>query len=178
MTALRPREAVPALDVPTVTGEHWSLAAQAPANFTLVVVYRGLHCPICGPYVKDLDDRVASFRERGVEPIALSSDTRERAVAAREKWRLSAVTLGYGLPLDTARAWGLYISAGIGKTSAGLEEPAQFAEPGLFLVRPDGTLYYGSVQTMPFARPAFADILQAVDFVLARDYPARGELAA
>jgi hypothetical protein len=59
--------------------------------------------------------------------------------------------------------------------STGFEEPALFAEPGIFLVRPDGTLYFGTVQTMPFARPHFADILPAIDFVVKNDYPARGE---
>ena len=50
-----------------------------------------------------------------------------------------------------------------------------FAEPGLFLIRPDLTLYAASVQTMPFARPAFADVLNAVEFVTKNNYPARGE---
>nr|NIR90840.1 AhpC/TSA family protein [Gammaproteobacteria bacterium]NIU06316.1 AhpC/TSA family protein [Gammaproteobacteria bacterium]NIV52881.1 AhpC/TSA family protein [Gammaproteobacteria bacterium]NIX87589.1 AhpC/TSA family protein [Gammaproteobacteria bacterium] len=58
----------------------------------------------------------------------------------------------------------------------GIEEPALFSEPALYLVRPDGTLYFGTVQTMPFARPRFADILQALDFVIKNDYPARGEV--
>ena len=47
--------------------------------------------------------------------------------------------------------------------------------PGLFLVRPDGTLYYGAVQTMPFARPHFDELIGALDFAIAKDYPARGE---
>lgn len=42
-------------------------------------------------------------------------------------------------------------------------------------VRPDGTLYWGSTQTMPFARPHFDEILGALDFVAKNDYPARGE---
>jgi len=49
-------------------------------------------------------------------------------------------------------------------------------EPGLFLVRPDRTLYFASVQTMPVARPHFTDILAALDFVTAKNYPARGEM--
>src|SRR5262249_62025948 len=49
-------------------------------------------------------------------------------------------------------------------------------EPGLFLVRPDRTLYFASVQTMPVARPHFTDILAALDFVTAKNYPARGEV--
>ena len=83
--------------------------------------------------------------------------------------------LGYGLPLGVARQWGLYLSASRGKTSIGIEEPALFSEPGVFIVRPDGTLYYGAVQTMPFARPGFADLVAAIDFAVAKSYPARGE---
>jgi len=54
-------------------------------------------------------------------------------------------------------------------------EPALFNEPGVFLARPDHTLYWASVQSMPFARPHFREILAALDFVIAKDYPARGE---
>jgi hypothetical protein len=63
-------------------------------------------------------------------------------------------------------------------TSTGVEEPALFSEPGLFLVRADGTLYFASVQTMPFARPRFVDVVAALDYVIANDYPARGEVTA
>ena len=62
-------------------------------------------------------------------------------------------------------------------TSTGIEEPALFAEPGVFIVRPDGTLYDGAVQTMPLVRPHFDELLAAIDFALARNYPARGEYA-
>jgi hypothetical protein len=82
---------------------------------------------------------------------------------------------GYGLPLTMAKDWGLYISTGRGKTSIGIEEPDLFSEPGVFLVKPDGTLYFASVQTMPFVRPHFQEMLGALDFVKKNDYPARGE---
>ena len=50
------------------------------------------------------------------------------------------------------------------------------SEPALYLIRPDGTLYFGSVQTMPFARPHFSDIIAAIDYVSKNNYPARGEV--
>ena len=78
--------------------------------------------------------------------------------------------------MATARQWGLFVSTGRGKTSIGFEEPALLSEPAIYLVRPDVTLYFGSVQTMPFARPHFADILGAIDMVVAKSYPARGEV--
>jgi hypothetical protein len=45
----------------------------------------------------------------------------------------------------------------------------------LFLINPDQTLYYMSVQTMPFVRPHFSELLGAVDFAIDKSYPARGE---
>jgi peroxiredoxin len=173
---LFPRQPVPALEVTTVGGGTWRLADQKPENFTLVVFYRGLHCPICANYLGDLNRKVGDFAERGVEIVVISSDGADRAAEAKEKWRMDKLTVGYGLDLGKAREWGLYISSSRGKTSVGIEEPALFAEPALYLVRPDGTLYFGAVQTMPFARPRFADILQGLDFVIESDYPARGEV--
>ena len=128
---LKPRKPVPALEFDTVGGEHGSLAAQNPQNFTM-------------------------FDKRGVSTVVTSTDPRERAAEAREKW-------------------GLYISSSRGMTSAGVEEPPLFAEPGLFLVKPDGTLYWSNVSTMPFARPHFNEISAAIDFALSKNYPARGE---
>ena len=99
----------------------------------------------------------------------------ERAQAMADKIKAEHLRVGYDLSLPSARQWGLYISASRGQTSIGIEEPELFSEPGVFIVRPDGTLYYGSTQTMPFAHPQFQDLLGAIDFAVAKDYPARGE---
>jgi len=175
MTVLKPRQPVPELNLSTLQGA-WSLSEQAPENFTMVVFYRGLHCPICSKYLAELNKLVDDFSEVGVSTLAVSSDGEERAQQAREDWGLDKINLGYGLSVDQSRDWGLHRSAGRGKTSVGIEEPAEFAEPGLYLVRPDNSLYWGQVSTMPFARPHFREILGALSFVLANDYPARGEL--
>ncbi len=176
LTPLFPRQAVPALDVPLVGGGSWKLGATRPDNFTMVVFFRGLHCPICGRYLADLENKLGEFAEKGVEVVAISSDSEERATESKSKWGLDKLPLGYGLTLEMAREWGLYISSSNGVTSSGYEEPALFSEPGLFIIRPDGTLYFGTVQTMPFARPNFREILGALDFVISKNYPARGEI--
>lgn len=168
--SLKPRQACPGLDLPLLTGGRFQLAQAAPPAFTLLVFYRGLHCPICKTYTRDLDRRVGAFRERGVEVLALSMDTAERAARAKEKWQLMDLAVAHGLAESQARAWGLYISRAI-KDS----EPAVFSEPGVFLVRPDATLYWAAVQSMPFARPGFQDMLSAIEFVREKEYPARGE---
>ena len=172
---IKPRQPAPVLAVDTVGGGHWSLAAQKPEHFTMIVFYRGLHCPICRKYTSELNGMVEEFGKRGVSILVTSTDPKVRAEEAKTKWGLPNLTVGYGVPIEAARQWGLYISAGHGPTSAGIEEPALFAEPGLFLVKPDGTLYWGSTSTMPFARPHFSEILQGIDFAIAKNYPARGE---
>jgi len=176
LTPLFPRQQAPALEFATVGGGSWSLADQAPETFTMVVFYRGLHCPICAMYLGDLNKKAADFTAKGVDVVVISSDEESRARDAKEKWGLDNLIVGYGLDLDVARQWGLYISAGKGVSGAGIEEPALFSEPGLFLIKPDNSVYFVTTQTMPFARPSFADILKALDFVIAKNYPARGEV--
>jgi peroxiredoxin len=172
---LMPRQAVPALDVPTLSGARLALAAGEAANFTLLVFYRGYHCPLCRTYLTELNRLYDEFTARGVVIRVLSSDSQERAELSAKEWSLDRLNLGYGLDEASARAWGLYISTGRGLTSTGIEEPARFSEPGIFLIRTDLTLYWANIQTMPFARAHFKDMLGAIDFVLAKDYPARGE---
>ncbi|MFH1872484.1 MAG: peroxiredoxin-like family protein [Pseudomonadota bacterium] len=174
-TALLPRHPVPALNVPLTAGGRFVLGAAPGERFDLVVFYRGLHCPICTKYLMELERLAPEFAARGVQIVAVSSDDEARGRDMAEKVNAAVVRFGYGLSLKSARQWGLFISASRGKTSIGIEEPALFSEPGVFIVRPDGTLYYGAVQTMPFARPQFQDLLGAIDFAIAKDYPARGE---
>jgi peroxiredoxin len=176
ITPLIPRQTVPPLTVPVVGGDRFDIQKEKPEHFSLIVFYRGLHCPICRTQLGELETKLSDFAKRGVSVVAVSSDAAERAERAKLEWKLPNLRLGYGLDLAVARTWGLYISTGRGMTSAGVEEPALFSEPGVFLVRPDRTLYFASVQTMPFARPRLTDILAALDYVMAKNYPARGEV--
>lgn len=173
--SLIPRYPIPTLNVSLISGERFVLGASPGERFDMVVFYRGLHCPICMKYLLELERLVPEFEKRGVKVVAVSSDNEERAKAMAEKIKANSLKFAYGLSLKNARQWGLYVSTSRGKTSIGIEEPALFSEPGVFLVKPDSTLYYGAVQTMPFARPQFQDLLGAIDFAIANDYPARGE---
>lgn len=167
-----PRTDAPALTVNLAGGSSaWSLHEQSPEHFTMVVFYRGLHCPVCRSYLETLQSKRGDFAERGVEVLAVSMDTEERAQKAIDKWSIGKLTVGYGLNEQQAQEWGLFLSRGIKDL-----EPDLFSEPGLFLVQPDGTLYYAAINSMPFGRPALDDLLGGVDFVLESAYPARGEM--
>ena len=123
-------------------------------------------------YTSELNGMIGEFDKRGVSTVITSTDSRERAAEAKEKWGLPNLTVGYGISIEKAREWGLYISTSRGVAWAGVEEPPLAA--GLFLVA-DAHAYWGNVSTMPFARPHFNDIAGAIDFAVAKNYPARGE---
>jgi peroxiredoxin len=172
---LIPRQKTPDLTLETLDHGTFDLTTDGSERGTVICFYRGLHCPLCATYLTEFQKRVADFAERGVKTIAISSDGQERTRAMADKIGADTLRFAYDLPLAKAREWGLYISTSRGKTSIGIEEPALFAEPGLFMVTPEQTLYYGSVQTMPFVRPHFSELVGALDFAIANNYPARGE---
>lgn len=166
---IKPRTQTPELKINLVNGTKWDLNEQSPEIFTMIVVYRGKHCPVCKKQLSELQKQLKDFIDKGVNVLAISSDTKEKAQATYEDWNIADIPLGYGFTIEDARKWGLYISKGI------KEEPDQFIEPGLFLIRPDGTLYSAYIQSMPFARPQWDDVLKGLEFVIKEDYPARGE---
>jgi len=165
------RRPAPALEVETLDHGTWRLEDRSPEAFTLLLFYRGLHCPICSKYLAEFDARLDDLEQRGVEVIAVSADDRDRAARSREEWGLSRVDVGYGVTPEQMGDWGLYLSGAIKE-----EEPAVFGEPAAFLVKPDGTLWLAAVASAPFARPRLDEILMAVDMANDKDYPARGEL--
>ncbi|MBE9029695.1 AhpC/TSA family protein [filamentous cyanobacterium LEGE 11480] len=166
---LVPGNVVPALTVDTLSGNAWSLAEQTPRNYTMVVFYRGLHCPLCADYLQQLTSKLSQFNELGIEVIAISGDSREKAATSAETWGVNDLTLGYGLTREAMQQWGLYVSKG-----AFDNEPNYFNEPGLFLIGPDGLLSFASVNNAPYGRTDLDTLLRGLDFVLNHNYPVRG----
>jgi len=172
---ITPRTQVPDFSIDLLSGGTWSLSDQKPENFTMVVAYRGYHCPLCNKYLSGLNDLAAGLKERGINLVVISSDTQERAQLAKDKWNMDNLEVGYGLSIEKARELGLFVSHGIGTTSIGVEEPEIFSEPGLFMIRPDQTLFFSDIQSMPFLRPDLSGLLANLDFIISKGYPARGE---
>ena len=170
MKNLKPGQEVPELIVKTTKGMKWDLRDNEPENFTMLIVYRGIHCPVCKKYLEELNTKIEDFRDKGVNVICLSSNTQELAMKTVEEWDIENLNIGYDFSPEEGRKWGLFVSKAI-KDS----EPDVFLEPALFLIKPDNTLYSASVQSMPFARPKFDELLRSISFVNKEDYPARGE---
>jgi hypothetical protein len=158
-----PDDTMPAIEAELVGGGAWRLAEEHPAKLALLVFYCGLHCPICRNWLRKLDRVVPRFVEHGVSVIALSCDTRERAAQAKRGWKLGELRVGYGIEPDDARKAGLYVSE---------DEGRLYTEPAILAVKPeDGTLYAAWVQSQPHARPRFADVLAAIESMIAQDLP-------
>ncbi len=167
-----PLSTAPDLSVPLLSGADWSLVDSNPANFTIVVFYRGNHCPICKTYLKEIEASLDQARAQGIEVVAISMDGEERARTTVEETGILHLQIGYALPEQTARDWGLYISS----AREGSTEPAVFSEPGLFVVNTDGTVFFAQTQSAPFTRPDFAKLLGGLNYVVENNYPARGNL--
>ncbi len=171
---LIPREKAPELKIDTLESGLWDLHQQSPKNFTFLIFYRGYHCPLCHKELKALDKKLEEFEARGVNVLALSCDSKERAEAIKKENDLKNITIGYGLGIKSLVEWALYVSSGRGKTSAGVEEPDYFCEPAHILVRPNGNLYSIHLQSTPFARPDLDEVLDTLDFIEDKGYPERG----
>lgn len=166
---MKPTTKVPELSLPLINDTQWELSKQKPENYTLLVFYRGYHCPKCKQQLENLQEQLSEFTERGINVIGISMDSEARAKKTGSEWDIETIPIAYNLSEAQAREWGLFISESISD-----KEPAVFSEPGLFLVKPDSTLFLSSLQSMPFARPHFKDLLKAIDFIEKEDYPARG----
>ncbi|MGB5942731.1 MAG: peroxiredoxin-like family protein [Leeuwenhoekiella sp.] len=166
---IKPKTKAPKLALELINDTRWELEVQKPDTYTMIVFYRGLHCPVCKKYLKELTSKLDKFTDRGVNAIAVSMDSEKRAKKAGEEWETGDLPIGYDMSRETAEEWGLFISESIKD-----EEPDIFSEPALFLIDKEGKVFYTSIQSMPFARPQFDDIAKAIDFVQEKNYPARG----
>ena len=167
-----PGENFPSIKIKRLKGDDWDVEKLAPKNFSLLVVFRGLHCGICSKYLQALEANLNKFSALGVEVLAASADSEEKAKTTLEAWNLSDLDVGYGLDREVGKQLGLYLSQRR-KDS----EPETFFEPAMFWIDARGQLFFASVQNMPFLRPPIGEIVDKwIPFVLENAIPARGTL--
>lgn len=170
---LTPTQPTPSLSLPLTGGgttDDLNLGTGEDGRFTLVLFFRGLHCPVCRKQVAEWNRRIDDIRAAGVgRVLAVSMETAERTAELVEQWRLSELPVAHGLTENGARGWGLHLSHAINDG-----EPPVFNEPGIFVLDSDGSLFWSSVSTMPFGRPPLDEVLAGLTFANENDYPARG----
>jgi peroxiredoxin len=163
-------EPFPRFEWPTVDGSTISPADQD--GWKMLIVYRGKHCPLCKRYFKSLQGLLADFEAAGISVAAVSADPIEKARAdvEAEGWRFP---VGYDLSVEQMRSLGLYIS----QPRSEQETDRPFAEPGVFVINPEGRVHIVDISNAPFARPDLSGLLNGIKFVAERGYPIRGTIA-
>ena len=137
-------------------------------NWSLLVVYRGKHCPRCKRFLNKLQ-AVHNDWTALMDVTVVSADTAEKAAAdiAEFGWEFD---LCHGLTEPQMRALGLYVSDPLSEA----ETEARFAEPGAFALKPDGTLMLVDISNGPAARPDLEELLDGMRFNIENDRPVRG----
>ncbi len=169
-----PSTDAPDLTFPLHSGGNWMLSDSKASTFTIVVFYRGTHCPICKTFLKEIEEQMDAAAAQGIEIVTVSMDSAERTEKTVEETGVSKLPIGHSLSETSAREWDLYISA----AREGSAEPEVFSEPGLFVMDADGKIFFAQTQSAPFTRPDIAKLLKGLNFAAENNYPARGTLAA
>lgn len=139
-------------------------------QWTLLIVYRGKHCPRCKKYLNILNEMRNDWANAGFAVAVVSADPLEKAAADQKEFGW-AFDLGYDLSEAQMNTLGLYVSDPLSPT----ETDRRFAEPGTFVIRPDGSLLLVAISNGPSARPELAELLDGMIFTKNNDRPPRGQ---
>ena len=119
--------------------------------------------------MQQLNGLHAEFAELGIELAGVSVDPKDVAKAWVVDNGIDKITIGYGLTREQIEACGLFASH---FTRDGKE--LYFAEPALWLVKPDGELYLNIQSSISCGRPDLDSLLVGLKMLSGQGFPARG----
>jgi peroxiredoxin len=170
MTHTKPKVGanVEKISVPMVGSDQISVIGEAKDRWTMLFVYRGRHCPRCKRFLNKLNAVLPDWTPH-MDVVVTSADTAEKAATDQAEFGWD-FDLGYGLQQEQMRALGLYVTEPLSDA----ETTGNFAEPGAFAIRPDGTLMLVDISNGPAARPDLEELLDGMIFNITNDRPVRG----
>lgn len=166
----------PSIILPTLAGEQVELGAPRDGyDWKLVLVYRGMHCPICTSYLQELNAVLPRFHQLGVDVIAVSADTEARAQIQMARVN-PEFPVAYDMSIEQMETLGLYIS----KPRSEQESNRPFSEPGLFVINHEGKTQLVDIANAPFLRPSLEGLAGGISFIRnpGNHYPIRGTFEA
>ncbi|MEP7703084.1 redoxin domain-containing protein [Paraglaciecola sp. 25GB23A] len=171
---LKAGERFPHIEVKTQDGRLIPLVNVKPqaslGKWTLVVVYRGQHCPICLKYLNELELFTGRLGALNIDIVAVSADNKQQLEQFKVNGLDTSFPIALELQLKDMKKLGLYIS----EPTSGSETAHLFAEPGLFLVNPKGETTMIEIANAPFIRPNIDQFVTGLEFALENSYPIRG----
>ena len=169
---LHPGSKFPRVHAQLLSGEVVDIAKPTgSADWKLVLVYRGRHCPMCTKYLNAFEHYLEAFASIKVDCMAVSGDSRAQLEQHMEKLSVS-FPIAYGLTLEQMQQLGLYISV----PRSEKETDHNFAEPALFVINQNDEIQVVDLSNNPFVRPDIAELVSGLTWIRnpKNDYPIRG----
>ena len=161
---------IPEITLPTIDGGEAKIGG-IKDRWQMIIVYRGLHCPICKNYTAKIEALKDKFDELDTDILFVSGDNAEKAKNFADEVGLNR-PVAYDLSVAQMRQLGLYISE-----PRPTETDRPFPEPGLFVVNEKGQAHIVDISNAPFVRPEPELIIRGITHIKKNDYPIRGMLA-
>jgi peroxiredoxin len=163
---------VPAIAVRDMDGNTTDISIPGDgAEWRLIVVYRGRHCPLCTKYLNRLEGQLERLAAIGVDVVGVSGDSHAQLEDHLERLEVS-FPLYHGLTINQMEALGLYISV----PRSEQETDHLFAEPGLIVSNSEGNVHVVDISNNPFVRPELEVLVSGLEWIKNPDnnYPIRG----
>lgn len=157
------------MEFPVLAGGSWALREDSSARLHLISFFRGAFCGFCTRFMQQLNGLSAEFAELGIELAGVSVDPKDIAKAWAEGNGIDKISVGYGLAREQIEACGLFASH---FSRDGKE--LYFAEPALWLVKPDGELYLTIQSSVSCGRPDLESLLVGLKLLADQGFPTRG----
>ena len=136
----------------------------------MIVIYLGLHCPICKTYTAKIEAQKDKFDELETDIVFISGDTAKKVKDFASEVGLN-LPIAYDLSIQRIRQLGLDISV-----SRLNETDRPFPEPGLFVFNEKGQPHILEISNAPLIRPEPELIIRCIMHIKKNNYPNRGTL--
>ena len=168
MNLLKPADPFPSIEFNLMSGGTERLSDHA-GQWIMLIVYRGYHCPRCKTYVARLHELADAYADRGVLLRLATTDPEPlvRRTIEENQWTLP---VAHSLSLQESKQLTLYLT----DHEEGYELDGQYAEPGLFLINPDGLTQVIATSNSPSVRPDLDVVLDGIIGTQDRNLPIRG----
>lgn len=171
-TALQPAMKMPELIVNDHNNNTVDISQrQTDLPWKMIVVYRGVHCPLCTKQLNTLATMKDEFTQAGVELAAVSADSHAQLNSHLEQLDVN-FPLYSGLTLKQMTTLGTYISEPRNEN----ETDHPFSEPAIYILNQNNQLQIVDKSNAPFSRPDLGTLLSGINFIRDNNYPVRGTL--
>jgi len=168
MNVIKPADAFPAISFNLVSGGTRKLSDET-GKWIMLIVYRGDHCPRCKHYMTRLHELQQGYADRGVDILITSMDPEAVAkrTIAENSWTLP---VAHSLSVEESQTLSLYLTPHTDDS----ELDGLYAEPGLFLINPEGEIQVIATSNSPSVRPDLEVVLDGIIGTQERNLPIRG----